>query len=119
MEHNPNTCPNKGLIADLAVDVQRLREKFIDLDKETAVKNATLETQYKTIIEMITVSNNRYSEMVDKVGNIEKAFTLNEYKTNQNTDIISKITWSVVAKVGTLVVIVATMIMSFYKTIGG
>ena len=118
MEHNPNTCPNKSLIAELAVDVQRLRENFVGLDKETAVKNATLETQYKTIIEMIAVSNNRYSEMSEKVGNIEKAFTLSEYKTNQNTDVISKITWSVIAKVGTLVVIVATLLMSFYKTRG-
>lgn len=114
--HDPNTCPNKQLIEKLQKDIQKIGEEFHKMDKQTAVENAKLITQYETIIKMLSDSNDNRELLLNKVTQLERKFDVNEYKTNQATDVISKITWGLVAKLSPILIIVGTILIALLKT---
>ena len=114
-DHEPHNCPNKILIDQLREQFAEFNDKFHDLDKKNAVDNAVLQSQYKTIIDMLTTqadSNVLYSERLAK---LEKDFKLNDYKTTQATTFIERITWGVVAKLGTIITLMGAVASYIYK----
>lgn len=119
MEHNPNTCPNKQLIDHLRLDFNGLGDKFAVLDKQIAVDNAVLKTQYSTIIDMLTSQGKENSAISKRMGEFEKAFAVNDYKTNQATTFIDRVTWGLVAKIGTIVTIMGVVVSVIAENMKG
>lgn len=110
MDHNPTTCPNKQLIDALRHDLNGLGGKFADLDKAIAVDNAVIKNQYETIIGMLTTQGKENAAISKRMGEFEKAFAVNDYKTNQATTFIDRVTWGLVAKIGTILALLGTVV---------
>ena len=119
MEHNPNTCPNKQLIDGLRLDFSGLGGKFAELDKQIAVDNAVLKTQYSTIIDMLTSQGKTTDGLAKRIGQYEKDFAVNDYKTNQATTFIDRVTWGLVAKIGAILGIFGLIVSTVVSALKG
>lgn len=109
-DHNPNACPNKQLIDTLRLDLNNLGGKVVEMDKSNAVDNAVLKNQYETIIGMLTQQGKENAKINNRMGEFEKAFAVNDYKTNQATTFIDRVTWGLVAKIGTILAIAGVVV---------
>lgn len=100
--HDPNTCPNKVIIDKIIGEISGMRTEMHEMDKEVAVNNAVRDTQYNTIIEMLSASTESREILINKVTDLEKKLVVNEHITNQTADAFSRITWGLVGRLGTL-----------------
>jgi len=114
-DHEPSSCPNKLMIDSMAIEIQKLKESFHSIDKDNSTSIAVIKNQYETIINMLVSQGNEYKDVMSRVLDIEKKFILNDYKTNESTDLIKKVTWGMVAKVGALLIVVGTFLISAFK----
>ena len=117
MEHNAQTCPNKILIDKMELDLKEVREMYHELDKNTSNHQTEINTQYKTLISLITQQGQNYDSLSRTVAEIERKFILNDYKTNKTTGIIERLSWGVVTKVGTLIIIIGSMLLALWKNL--
>lgn len=116
--HDPNTCPNKTLIDQVNKEVRSLRTDMHAMDKELAVNDAERRTQYSTIIEILSGRAKVEDTLIQKVSDLEKRFVLNEHITNKTADAFSKITWGVIGKFGSIIIlsgVVVAWIVSIWK----
>ena len=115
MEHTPENCPNKRAIEENKTKLVELLSLYHTIDKATDGNIKIIQTQYTTIIDLITTQSRDYKELSTKVYHLEREMSLNNYKTNKTTDFFDKVTWSVIAKVFALIGIVGAIIASTVK----
>lgn len=115
MEHTPDTCPNKRLIEDISYDLKKVKDMYHDLDKKTNKDIEVIKEQNNTIISMLTNQSNDYKELFKSFTELDKKFLVNEYQTNRNTSLADKVTWGLIAKIGTLITVLATLFTALYK----
>ena len=116
MEHTPDTCPNKRLIQDISEDLKKVRDMYHDLDKKTNKDIEVIKEQNNTIISMLTSQGTNYQKLFDSFHELDKKFLVNEFQTSRNTALGDKITWGLIAKVGTLITVLATLLTAIYRS---
>jgi len=115
MEHNPQNCPNKLLIDKLDGDLKEVRNMYHDLDKVTSNHQTEINTQYKTLISLISQQGTNYDALSKVVYDIEKKLILNDYQTQKTTGIMERLTWTVISKVMAMAIVVATLLLALFK----
>ena len=78
-------CPYKKQIDKNSADIILLRKNLTDQDKQSAVFQMEIRTQYQTILNTIIEQNKTNQETARKVIELEKKEVLNNYKTNKST----------------------------------
>lgn len=115
MEHTPDNCPYKKIIEELQQDVKEVKKMHYSLDKEFSSNSLLTKSQYETIITMLTNQGSDYKEIFKLVNDLEKRFVVNDYQTKKTTEAKDRLTWWLIAKIGTLVLVVGSILIGLFK----
>ena len=115
MEHTPQNCPLKIEVDNIKQDLKEVRSMYHDLDKNTSNHQTEINTQYKTLINLITQQSTNYDTLSKAVSEIERKLILNDYKTEKTVGIIDRLGWGVISKVSVMALVIGTLLVSLWK----